>query len=53
MVCTLLILAIVLAGIGKFISIIRGFFSSVLFMTKMVSWIGSCLECLSFGMMEK
>jgi hypothetical protein len=30
-----------------------GFFSSMMFMTKMVACIGSCLECISFGMMEK
>jgi hypothetical protein len=50
---TLLILGIVIGLISKLLNLLYGFFSSMMFMTKMVAFIGSCLECISFGMMEK
>jgi hypothetical protein len=49
----LLILGIVIGLISKLLNLLHGFLSSIVFMTKMIAFIGSCLECISFSMMEK
>ena len=49
---TLIVVTIAVGVVGKLMSLLCGICDSVVWITNMVSCMGRCLSCLSFGMLD-